>query len=345
MVRSGIDHGERAMKAVWYERKGPPHEVLQHGEMPEPQAGPGEVRIRVAVSGLNPSDTKGRGGFRGRVQMEYPRVIPGQDGAGVIDQVGPGVEARRVGERVWIYEAQQRGSAFGTSAELVKVPAEQAVPLPAGIEFDVGAALGVPALTAHNALFKDGGIQGKTVLVWGAGGAVGQAAVMLAHWAGARVIALASTPLAADVARSSGADVVIDRKREDVVARVKEVTGGAGVDRVIDVSFGTNVETDLAVLKVNGVVASYSVGGPEELMQLPFSRYMAKGITLHTIYVYGMSREAHWAAVRDTTAALQSGVYRPRIGARFPLAQTAAAHAAQDDASVVGKIVIDVGKV
>ena len=276
--------------------------------------------------------------------MDYARVIPGQDGAGVIDEVGPGVDAKRVGERVWIYEAQQHGSAFGTSAEFAIVPAERAVVLPPGIDFDTGAALGVPALTAHNALFKDGGIQGKTVLVWGAAGAVGQAAVMFARWAGARVIAVVSTPLAAEVAKTSGADVVIDRKCEDVVARVKEVSGGAGVDRVIDVWFGANVEADLAVLKLNGAVASYSVGGPEEFMQFPFSRYMSKGITLHTIYVYGMSREAHWAAVRDTTAALRAGVYRPRIGARFPLARAADAHAAQDDGSVTGKIVIDIGK-
>lgn len=330
------------MKAVWYERKGPAHEVLQVGEMPEPQAGPGEVRVKIAVSGLNPSDTKGRGGWRGRVSMDFPRVIPGQDGAGVIDQVGPGVDARRIGERVWVYEAQQRGSAFGTSAEYVKVPAEQAVALPAGIDFETGASLGVPALTAHNALFKDGGIQGKTILVWGAGGAVGQAAVMFARWAGARVIGVVSSPLAAEVARSSGADLVIDRVRENVVERVKEATGGAGVDRVIDVWFGANVDTDFAVLKVNGVVASYSVGGPEEFMQFPFSRYMSKGITLHTIYVYGMSREAHWAAVRDTTAALVAGAYKPRIGARFPLAKAGDAHVAQDDGSVTGKILIDV---
>ncbi len=331
------------MKAVWYDSKGAPHDVLVVGEMPDPHPGPGQVRVKVVVSGLNPSDTKGRGGWRGRTKMDYARVIPGQDGAGVIDEVGAGVAASRVGERVWIYEAQQHGSAFGTSAEYVVVPAERAVVLPGEISFDVGAALGVPALTAHNALFKDGGIQGKTVLVWGAAGAVGQAAVMLAKWAGARVIAIVSTATATDVAVASGADVVIDRKREDVVARVKEATGGAGVDRVIDVWFGANVEADLAVLKVNGVVASYSVGGPEEFMQFPFSRYMSKGITLHTIYVYGMSREAHWAAVRDTTAALVAGAYRPRIGARFAMARAADAHAAQDDGSVTGKIVIDIG--
>lgn len=332
------------MKAVWYERKGAPHDVLQHGDMPDPQAGPGQVRVKVAVSGLNPSDTKGRGGYRGRVNMDFPRVIPGQDGAGVIDQAGPGVDAGRVGERVWIYEAQQRGSAHGTSAEYAVVPAEQAVPLPPGIDFDTGASLGVPALTAHNALFKDGGIQGQTVLVWGAAGAVGQAAVMLARWAGARVLGVVSTPLAAEVAKSSGADAVIDRKREDVVTRVKEITHGAGVDRIIDVWIGANVEADLAMLKVNGVVASYSSGGPEDFIQFPFSRYMAKGITLHAVYVYGMSREAHWAAVRDTTAALRAGAYRPRIGARFPLGRTADAHVAQDDASVTGKILIDIGK-
>jgi NADPH2:quinone reductase len=332
------------MKAVWYERKGPPAEVLIVGEMPEPQAGVGDVRVKMVVSGLNPSDSKGRGGYRGRIKMDYPRVIPGQDGAGVIDQVGPGVDPKRVGQRVWIYEAQQRGQAFGTSAEYTTVPAEQAVPLPGGVGFDTGAALGVPALTAHNALFKDGGIQGQTVLVWGAAGAVGQAAVMLAKWAGARVLGIVSTPRAAEVAKASGADAVIDRKREDVVARVRELTDGAGVDRVIDVWFAANVETDLAVLKVNGVVASYSSGGPEEFMQFPFSRYMSKGVTLHTIYVYGMSREAHAKAVQDTNAALLAGAYKPRIGARFPLDKTADAHVAQDNETVVGKILIDIAR-
>src|SRR5262245_39256383 len=329
------------MKAIWYERKGAPHDVLAYGDQPEPQAGPGEVRVKVAVSGLNPSDTKGRGGWRGQTAMQFPRVIPHQDGAGVIDQAGAGVDPKRIGERVWVYEAQ-RGRPFGSCAEYVVVPAEQAVPLPSGIDFGTGAALGVPAMTAHHALFKDGGIQGQTVLVTGGAGAVGQAAVMLARWGGARVLATVSTPLAAEVAKASGADVVIDRKREDVVARVKEVTQGAGVDRILDVWFEANVETDLAILKPNGAIASYSAGSPAEAVSFPFPRYMAKGITLHTIMVYGMSREAHWAAARDVTAVLKSGAYRPRIGARFPLSRTADAHVAQDDASVVGKIVIDV---
>ena len=329
------------MKAVWYERKGPPHEVLVIGEQAEPQAGPGEVRVRIVVSGLNPSDTKGRGGWRGIAAMPFPRIIPHQDGAGVIDQVGAGVDAARIGERVWLYEAQ-KGRPLGTCAAYTTVPAEQAVPLPPGIDFDTGAALGVPALTAHNALFKDGAIQGQSVLVTGAGGAVGQAAVMLAAWAGARVIATVSTPLAAEVARTSGADVVIDRKADNVVARVKEITGGRGVDRILDVAFEANAVANLSMLKQNGVVASYSAGSPTETIDLPFPRYMGMGITLHTIMVYGMSREAHWAAVRDVTSALLADRYRPRIGARYLLERTADAHVAQDDGSVTGKIVIDV---
>lgn len=330
------------MKAVWYDKKGAPHDVLQYGDHPEPTAGPGEVRVKMVVSGLNPSDTKGRGGWRGRTQMEYPRVIPGQDGAGVIDQAGPGVSPKRIGQRVWLYEAQ-KGTAFGTSAEYVVVPEERAVELPDGIGFDTGAALGVPALTAHNALFKDGAIQGQTVLITGGAGAVGQAGVMLAKWAGAHVIATVSTPLAAEVARASGADLVIDRKREDVALRVKEATGGAGVDRILDVAFESNVDLDLVLLKQNGVVASYSAGSPTASVPFPFPSYMGKGITVHTIMVYGMSREAHAKAIADTTAALKAGAYRPRIGARFPLAQATDAHVAQDNESVTGKIVIDVG--
>ena len=329
------------MKAAWYERKGQPHDVLMLGEQPEPQAGPGEVRVKVVVSGLNPSDTKGRGGWRGVTAMPYPRIIPHQDGAGVIDQTGAGVDPKRIGERVWIYEAQ-RGKPFGSCAELVTLSAEQAVPLPPGIDFDTGAALGVPAMTAHHALFKDGAIQGHTVLVTGAAGAVGQAGVMLARWAGARVIAIVSKPLAAEVARGSGADVVIDRKTEDVVARVKQVTGNRGVDRILDVAFEANALTNLAILKQNGVVSSYSSGSPGENVTFPFPRYMGMGITLHTIMVYGMSREAHWAAARDVTAALVADRYHPRIGARYPLERTADAHVAQDDASVVGKILIDI---
>jgi NADPH2:quinone reductase len=331
------------MKAVWYERKGAARDVLVYGERPDPDPGPGEVRVRIVVSGLNPSDLKGRSGWRGAREMQYPLIVPHQDGAGVIDRVGPGVAAARIGERVWLYEAQ-RGRAFGTAAEFVVLPAEQAVPLPEGVGFDTGAALGVPALTAHRALFIDGSILGHTVLVTGGAGAVGQATILLAKWAGARVIATVSRPEQAAVATASGADWVINRKTEDVAARVMAVTGGGGVDRVVDVAFEANLETSLAVLKTNGAISTYAPAAEYPDIHLPFYALFAKAITVHLIYVYVMSRAAHEAAVRDVNAALVAGHYRPHIGPRFPLAQVAAAHEALESGKTVGKVVIDVGR-
>ena len=187
------------MKAIWFERKGPAREVLVHGEMPTPEPGAGEVRVRLRVSGVNPTDTKTRGGWLGNTAMPFPRMITGQDGAGVIDRVGPGVAAAREGERVWVYEAYL-GRAFGTLAEFVVVPARNAVRLPDSIDDDTGAGLGVPALTAHRCLFIDGPIHGRTVLVQGGGGGVGHAAIQLARWAGARVIATVSREAQQDAA-------------------------------------------------------------------------------------------------------------------------------------------------
>ena len=179
------------MKAAYYEKKGPAAKVLMIGDQPEPQPSAGEVRVKVQVSGINPTDTKLRGGWDGVKDMPFPRIIPHQDGAGVIDRVGAGVPPSRVGERVWIYEAQ-RGRAFGTCAEYVAVPADNAVALPESASFETGACLGIAGMTAHRCLFQDGGIQGQAVLVAGGAGAVGQAAIQLAKWAGARVVATVS---------------------------------------------------------------------------------------------------------------------------------------------------------
>jgi len=331
------------MKAVWYERKGGAREVLTYGERPDPDPGPGEVRVKIIVSGLNPSDLKGRSGWRGALEMQYPLIIPHQDGAGIIDRVGPGVAPARIGERVWLYEAQ-RGRAFGTAAEYVIVPAEQAVTLPDGVAFETGAALGVPALTAHRALFIDGTILGQTVLVTGGAGAVGQAAVLLAKWAGARVIATVSRAEQAAVATASGADWVINRKDEDAAQRIVAVTGGAGVDRVVDVAFEANLETNLKVLKTNGAIATYAPAAEYPDIRLPFYQLFTKAITVHLVFVYVMSRAAHEAAVRDVTAALAAGRYSPHIGPRFPLAETAAAHEALESGKTIGKVVIDVAR-
>ena len=327
------------MRAVYYEKKGPAAKVLALGEVPDPQPGPGEVRVKLKVSGINPTDTKLRGGWDGAMEMPFPRIIPHQDGAGVIDRVGAGVPQTRVGERVWIYEAQ-RGRAFGTCAEYVSIPAEHAVPLPEGTSFETGACLGIAGMTAHRCLFGDGGIQGHTVLVAGGGGAVGEAAIQLAKWGGARVLASVSRAEQEKVAREAGADLVVNRKSEDPAARIKSFTRGAGVDRVVEVAFEANLDLNRSVLKANGVIATYSSGPPDSAPRIPFTAIMRQGITVHFILVYVMPREAHQLAARDLNAALEAGRYRPHVARVFKLAETAAAHEAQESGATVGKLLV-----
>ena len=324
------------MRAAYYEKKGPAAKVLTVGDVPEPQPAAGEVRVKVQVSGINPTDTKLRSGWDGALEMPFPRVIPHQDGSGVIDRVGAGVPQSRVGERVWIYEAQ-RGRAFGTAAEYVAVPAENAVPLPAGASFETGACLGIAGMTAHRCLFQDGGIQGQTVLVAGGAGAVGQAAIQLAKWAGARVVATVSRAEQEAVAREAGADLVVNRKSGDTADRIKAF---AAVDRVVEVAFEANLDLNRAVLKPNGVISSYSSGPPDSAPRIPFTAVMRQGITVHFVLVYVMPREAHLSAARDLNSALEGGRYRPHVARVFGLAETAAAHQAQESGATVGKLLV-----
>src|SRR5436190_21290915 len=230
-----------AVKAVWYERTGAAGDVLTFGEMPTPQAGPGEVRVRLHASGVNPADVGRRAGsYRA---MEFPRVIPNSDGAGIVDQIGDGVTRLGVGQRVWLYNGQRNGRAFGTAAEYIALAEQLVAPLPDDLSFAAGATLGIPCMTAWCCLFGDGPIAGQTVLVTGGAGAVGHYAVQLAKGGGARVIATVSSPQKAEQARLAGADLVIDYKTEDVVATTMAFTSGVGVDRVIDVDFGGNIAT------------------------------------------------------------------------------------------------------
>lgn len=328
------------MKAVWFERKGPARDVLVAGEMPDPVPDAGHVRVRVHVSGVNPSDTKTRGGFGRNMTMEFPRIIPGQDGAGVIDRVGPGVPESRIGERVWVYEAY-RGRPFGTAADYVIVPSQQAVRLPDAIDFDTGAGLGVPAMTAHRCLFADGSLHGRTVLVQGGGGGVGNAAVQLARWAGARVIATVSRPQQEAASREAGAHVVVNRKSPDAIEQIRAATGGHGVDRIVEVDLGQNIATDVAVLRTGGSIAAY-FSDPTATQPFPIFPLMWNCITVHFVLVYTMSRQQHLDAVRDVTACLEAGQYRTQVGARFTLSQLADAHEAQDSGNVVGKVLVDV---
>ena len=329
------------MRAAWYESKGGAREVLRLGELAEPLPGPGEVRVRVAVSAVNPSDVKGRGGWRGANRMPFPRIVPHQDGAGVIDRVGEGVPESRLGERVWMYEAQWQRP-FGTAAEYTVVPAGQAVRLPEGTSFEEGACLGIPAKTAHRCVFADGPVTGQTVLVAGGAGAVGYYAVQLAKWGGATVIATVSSPEQAALVHAAGADHTIDRKRENVAARMAEITGapeGRGVDRIVEVAFGANLETDLAVLKPNGVIATYASDDQYE-PRVPFFPLMVGGVTVRFVLVYVMPQPAKDAAVRDITTCLTEGRLRHAITRRFPLEAIVEAHEAQEQGHLSGKALV-----
>jgi len=333
----------QTMHAAWYDKQGPAQEVIQYNEMPMPNAGPNEVRVRVHASGVNPSDTKGRSGWGGS-SLQFPRVIPHQDGAGVIESVGEGVPTSRLGERVWIYEAQWRRP-FGTAAEFVIVPSEQAIRLPDNTSFVEGACLGVPAMTAHRCVFADGPVNEQTILVTGGAGAVGYYALQLAKWGGATVITTISRPEQEQLVQAAGADHIINYKTEDVVQRIKEITGaegGRGIERIVDVNFGANLPITSAVLRPNGVVTSYASGGREDQPALPFYSLMLNGITIRLVLVYIMPEAVKQMAATDITTALEAGALHHNIAQRFSLNQVADAHEAQDSGKMIGKAIIEI---
>lgn len=334
------------MKAIVYARPGDP-DVLQLVERPVPEPGEGEVRVRVAVSGVNPTDWKSRRG-----ELPFPEVVPNQDGAGTIDAVGPGVDPARVGERVWLWEAAwQRAS--GTAQEYVALPERQAVPLPSELSFDAGASLGIPALTAHRCLTLSAvgpsrlyprALTGRTVLVAGGAGAVGHAAIQLARWAGARVIATVSSDEKAELARAAGAGTVVNYRAPDAA---DEIRGEApdGVDVVVEVAPAANAELDAAVLAPNATVAVYAAEPRGVDLQLSVRALMGRNIRYEFLLVYTVSQEAKEHAVADVSAAAAAGVLPVGEEAglplhRFPLAETAAAQAAVE-AGAVGKVLID----
>ncbi len=326
------------MRAAYYDRKGPPAEVLSLGDLARPTPAPGEVLVRVRASGINPSDTKGRGGARGNTAMPYPRIVPHQDGAGVIEAVGEGVPEARIGERVWLYEAQL-GRAFGTAADYVVLPAEQSVRLPDSTSFAEGAALGVPAMTAHRAVFADGPVAGQTVLVTGGAGAVGFYAIQLARHGGARVIATVGGDAQAAIAREAGADLVFDRRDPALADKIRD--GAGGVDRIVEVAFGANLETSLKVLKANGVIAAYA-SDAEPTPALPFWPLVLLDATVRFVLVYAMTREAHEEAARAISDALDVGWLKHNVARVLPLARIAEAHALVESGTAGGKVVLEI---
>ena len=327
------------MRAGWYEKNGPAAEVIVLGEMANPEPGPGDLRVRIHASGVNPSDVKRRDGWGGQV-IEYPRVIPHSDGAGVIDAVGPGIDAGRIGERVWTFNAQWK-RALGTAAEYITLPAAQVATLPEGAGFDFGACFGIPALTAHRAVFADGPVAGRVMLVTGGAGAVGFYAIQLAVWGGARVLATVSNDDKAAAARRAGADAAINYRSEDVAARVRDLTDGEGVDHIVDVDFGENLPVTADVIKQNGIIVVYaSMRVPEPVV--PYYALMRKNVVLRGVFVYEMPAEAFAAGAADIARWVASGQADPGIAATFPLAELATAHQAVESGEMIGNVVVEV---
>lgn len=322
------------MKAAWYERNGAARDVLVVGTLPDPMPGPGEVRVRIEASGVNPSDVKSRMGR----PLAGAMVVPHSDGAGIIDRLGEGVPADRLGERVWIWNGQWK-RAFGTAAEYCVLPAEQAVFLPGQISFEEGACLGIPALTALRALTVDGNVVGKRVLVAGGAGAVGAYAIQFASLLGAsEVIATASTAQKAVLAASFGADYVINYRDEDVAERVRDITGGAGVDRIIEVDAAANAALWPDILSRDGQVVVYGSGKPQ--VSVDFLPMILSGAALRFFIVYELAPDVRKQLLSALNGYLLAGLLTHHVTKTFSLDDIAEAHEAVESGQTTGNVVI-----
>ena len=331
---------KKLMQAAYYEKQGAAKEVIEYQQISIPEPGTGEVRVKIYASGVNPSDTKSRSGWGG-IEKKFERIIPHQDGAGVIESVGEGIDNSRIGERVWIYEGQL-GRAFGTGAEYIVIESENAIKLPDNTSFIEGACLGVPAMTAHRAVFADGSVEGQTILVTGGAGAVGNYAIQWGKYGSATVITTVSSPEKAKIAEAAGADHIINYKTEDVVKRIQEITGKKrGINRIVDVDFSQNINVADAVLRTNGGVAMYSAN-PDDAPALPILSLMLRNIIIRTILVYTMPQDAKEAAIKDITNALEAGKLTHNIAQLFPFKELATAHEAQDSGKMIGKAIVEI---
>lgn len=327
------------MQAALYRKFGAAREVLELCDVDQPEPGPGEVLVRLHTSAINPSDVKKRAGAFPDL-LDEGFIIPNSDGAGVIEAVGDGVDKNRKGERVWVYQAQHERR-FGTAAEYVAISSNCAPRLPEDAGFDIGACLGIPAMTAHRAVFSDGDVEGRALLVMGGAGRVGHYAIQWAHQAGATVIGTASNADDREACLAAGADHVVDHRADDFARQVLGANGNLPVDRVIDLEFGTNLPVSIAVLKTGGTIAAYgSARKPEPV--LPFYKMMYKDLTLHTIIVYAMPDSAKDHAVADINSALSHGSLQHRIAHSMPLADIAAGNEIVESGEVRGAVILNI---
>ena len=322
------------MRAAYYEQNGAAREVLRVGELETPQAGAGEVRVKLSASGVNPSDVKGRQGSTRKIA--YPRVIPHSDGAGVIDQVGDGIAKSRLGERVWLWNGQWK-RAFGTAGEYIALPAAQAVKLPDKVSFEAGACLGIPAMTAIHAVALAAADKGTTLLISGGAGSVSQYAIQFAKTLGATVITTISSPEKASTARAAGADHTIDYKRENVGERVMELTGKRGVDAVIEMDLAANAKLIPFVLRPKGSVIVYGTGAATA--NLPAYFCLTNSIRVQFFLVYELDTREREHAVAAISHGLEQGKLLNRVGPTFALAVVAASHEAVERGTI-GNVIV-----
>ena len=325
------------MKAGWFEKFGAAEDVIKLGEQPKPTVGVGQVLVKLATSGVNPSDVKKRAGAFPHL-LDNGLVIPHSDGAGIVEAVGKGVSDSRLGQRVWVYQAQY-GRLLGTAAEYISLDANRAVALPDNTDFTVGACLGIPAMTAHRCVHADGDVRGKTLLVTGGAGRVGYYAIQWARMAGATVIATASNAVDKALCLELGASQVVNHRQLDWAQQVLQATEGKKVDRVIDVEFGANLPEVLKCIATNGVIATYSSTQVQQ-PSIPFLDMMYMDLTLRMIIVYAMPETAKAQAIKDITDALKAETLRHRIAHIVPLDSLSQGHQLIEQGGFGGCVVI-----
>jgi NADPH2:quinone reductase len=324
------------MKAAWYEKQGPARDVLKIGEMDDPQPLAGEVRIRIAYSGINPGDVKKRENVFG-VGMPYPRVIPHSDGSGTVDTVGEGVSREWIGRRVWCYGAQSYRP-FGTAAEYTIVPLNQAVQLPEGVPLEQGACLGIPGITAYRCVHVAGPVNGRTVLVQGGAGTVGACAVQLAHLAGARVIATCRAESDKGIASRAGADEVV-LTGGNLVERIRALAPD-GVHHVVEVAFAANIRADMATLAQGGSIATYATNAATP--EIPVWELVFINARLFFVGSDDVPAEAKVEAALAINQAFEVGWRGLDIAEIVPLKQIAQAHELVEHPVKPGRVVVEV---
>ena len=339
MIVASWTKSRTSLRAAYYQKFGPARDVLQLGETDKPAPTDGEVLVRLSTSGINPSDVKKRAGSFPNLLDDGP-VIPNSDGAGIIQAVGDGVDPERVGQRVWVYQAQF-ARRLGTAAEYLAIASERAPVLPEAASFEVGACLGIPAMTAHRCVFADGDVTRKSILVTGGAGRVGHYAIQWAQRGGARVIATASNRVDEIACFEAGADHVVNHRAAGFADDVLAANGGMRIDRIIDVEFGANLPVSLHVLRTGGTIATYSSTQIAE-PSLPFFQMLYQDITLRFVIVYAMPESAKQAAIDDITSALADGKLQHRIAKVLPLAEIAAGNELIEQGSIRGAVILSI---